>query len=419
MRDYTPLIHAGRRDALVNAERMPRRGPAVDPAAEAARAFRERFGVPARWLVVAPGRVNLIGEHTDYNDGFVLPMAIGRSVAMAASPADASRPRIRIHSSAMGAGVEIDLERIACETGAAWSNYVRGVVAGFQSKGATVGSMDVMVESDLPLGGGLSSSAALEVATATLLEAATGRVLDPIEKALLCQRAEHDYAGVPCGLMDQLASVLGDERGALLVDCRTQASRLVRMNGAAAVLVCDTGVRHALAEGEYARRRAECERAARALHVKSLRDATIDGLRDAEMDPVARRRARHVVSENARTLAAAKFLEEGDFDGAGRLFYESHASLRDDYEVSCAELDCLVDAARDLGAADGVFGSRMTGGGFGGSTVSLVRADSVDAVMGELGRRYAARTGRVLDAFVTRPARGARRLHLDAAGDFG
>jgi galactokinase len=361
--------------------------------------------------------VNLIGEHTDYNDGFVLPMAIGRSVAMAASPADTPRPRIRIHSSAMRGLVEIDLERVTRETGGAWSNYVRGVVAGFQSKGANVGSMDVLVESDLPLGGGLSSSAALEVAMATLLEAATGLVLDPIEKARLCQRAEHDYAGVPCGLMDQLASVLGDEGGALLVDCRTHASRVVPINGAAAVVVCDTGVRHALAEGEYARRRAECERAARALRIASLRDATLAGVLEAELDPVARRRARHVVSENARTLAAAKFLEEGDFNAAGALFYESHASLRDDYEVSCAELDGLVDLARDLGATAGVFGSRMTGGGFGGSTIVLVRADSVDAVMGELAHRYAACTGRVLDAFVTRPARGARRLRLDAAGD--
>jgi galactokinase len=398
---------------------MSPRPAAEAVAVEAVRAFAARFGRGAQWLVVAPGRVNLIGEHTDYNEGFVLPMAIERCVAIAAGPVDATEPRMRVVSAAVGGSVDIRLDFAQKDARGAWSNYVRGVVAGFGAWAKSIPSIDALIASDLPLGGGLSSSAALEVATATLLEVATGRDLPAAHKVDLCRRAEHEYAGVPCGLMDQLACVLGDPHGPLLIDCRSGATRAVPMAPDLAVVVCNTGVRHALVDGEYARRRAECERAARALGVASLRDATIESVNaaDGRLDPVARRRARHVVTENARTLAAVFALERGDFIALGRLFGESHRSLRDDFEVSCAELDILVDAAGDLPADWGVYGARMTGGGFGGCTVTLVRSDRVSVVLDELRRRFARVTGRVPDAFVTRPARGARRLDIGSLAD--
>jgi galactokinase len=391
------------------------RPPVEAVAVEAGRAFAARFGRRPRWLVVAPGRVNLIGEHTDYNDGFVLPMAIERCVAIAAGPVDAVEPRMRVHSMAVGQSVDIRFDSADKEARGAWSNYVRGVVAGFRAQGQAIPSMDALVASNLTLGGGLSSSAALEVATAMVLEAATGQELTARERVDLCQRAEHEYAGVPCGLMDQLACVYGDRRGPLLIDCRSRSTRTVPMAADVGVVICNTGVRHALGDGEYARRRAECERAARVLGVASLRDATVDMVTAAggELDPDCRKRARHVVTENARTLAAASALERGDFAAVGRLFGESHQSLRDDFEVSCAELDILVDEARELGQGSGVYGARMTGGGFGGCTVTLVRSEQVTSVVDELKRRYARRTGRVPETFATRPARGARRLDID------
>jgi galactokinase len=400
-------------------EPTPRLAPAEAVAVDAGRAFVARFGRRPRWLVVAPGRVNLIGEHTDYNDGFVLPMAIDRCVAIAAGPVDAAEPRMRVYSSAVAGSVDIAFDSAPKDPRGAWSNYVRGVVAGFRARGQSLPSMDALIASDLTLGGGLSSSAALEVATATLLEAVTGIELAGIEKVELCQRAEHEYAGVPCGLMDQMASVFGDRRGPLLIDCRSGATRVVPMGAEAAVVICNTGVRHALGDGEYARRRAECERAARALGVSTLRDATIDSVNAAgeRLDPVARRRARHVVTENDRTLAAAAALERGDFGAVGRLFGESHRSLRDDFEVSCAELDILVAAAEEIGDNGGVYGARMTGGGFGGCTVTLVRAERVSGVIDELKRRYARQTGRVPETFVTRPAPGARRVDVDSLPD--
>ncbi len=382
----------------------------------AEKSFVGRFGRLPQWLVAAPGRVNLIGEHTDYNEGFVLPMAIDRGVTIAAGPVDAAPPRMRVYSAAVGGSVDIALDSVHKDAPGAWSNYVRGVVAGFRDRGQSIPSMDALVLSNLTLGGGLSSSAALEVATATLLEAATGIELAAIDKVELCQRAEHEYAGVPCGLMDQLASVFGDRRGPLFIDCRSGATRVVPMGAEVAVVISNTGVRHALGDGEYARRRAECERAARALGVSALRDATIDMVNAAgdRLDPIARRRARHVVTENERTLAAAAALERGDFTAVGRLFGESHRSLRDDFEVSCQELDILVAAAGDLGDDGGVYGARMTGGGFGGCTVTLVRADRVTGVIEELKRRYAEQTGRVPETFVTRPAPGARRVDVDS-----
>jgi galactokinase len=231
-------------------------------------------------------------------------------------------------------------------------------------------------------------------------------------KARIARQAEHEFAGVPCGLMDQLASALGDEAGALLIDCRSEAVRVIPFaDPGVTVLICNTGVKHALADGEYARRRAECAEAARQLGVPSLRDATPAMVDDARRisDSIVRRRARHVTTENVRTLAAAMHLEARELVEFGELMYESHRSLRDDFEVSSVELDALVDIAREIGLAGGVLGARLTGGGFGGCTVTLVRSANVDAVIETIGREYRRRIGHAPTLFVSRPA---RRAHM-------
>jgi galactokinase len=381
----------------------------------AVRLFDERYGGSPRWLAVAPGRVNLIGEHTDYNAGYVLPLAIDRHVVIAGAPASppARDGRIRAYSAALDGSVDI-VPGLAMAPGEpAWANYLRGVVCGFARAGIVPPALDAAIVSEVPLGGGLSSSAALEVATASLVEAAAGRALDPREKARLCRQAEHDFAGVPCGLMDQLAAVFGDESGALLIDCQSEELRVVPFaDPGVSLLVCNTNVQHELSDGVYLRRRNECIEGGRALGVSSLRDATPDMVAAATgiLDPVVHRRARHVTTENARTLAAAAHLEARRFAAVGALMFESHASLRDDFEVSSPELDALVDIARDIGEAGGVFGARMTGGGFGGCTVTLVRSDRVRAVAEALDAGYRRRTGRVPTWFVSRPARGAHMV---------
>ena len=380
----------------------------------ATEAFLKRYGTAPRWLALAPGRVNLIGEHTDFNGGYVLPMAIDRRVVIAGGPGRANGGRrLRAYSGALDIAVEIPLDVPPAPGEPSWANYIRGVVAGFERRGIDVPAMDLAIVSDVPLGGGLSSSAALEVATATLLESAVGIALDPREKARLCREAEHEFAGVPCGLMDQLASVLGDRAGALLIDCQYETARVVPFaDPAVSVLICNTNVKHALADSAYTRRRNECAEAARLLGVATLRDATPAMLEAAHdsLDPLVRRRARHVITENARTLAAAAHLEASEMAKVGELMYASHASLRDDFEVSCPELDALVEAASEIGLAGGVFGSRMTGGGFGGCTVTLVRSERVDAVARTIGAEYQRRVGRAATHFVSHPADGAHAI---------
>jgi galactokinase len=379
----------------------------------AASEFTARFGRPPRWVVAAPGRVNIIGEHTDYSGGLVLPMAIDRYTVIAAAPAAADAGlRLRLWSAAVDQSVDIPLAGTPAPGEPGWANYARGVVAGFGARGLLTPDLglDALVISDVPLGGGLSSSAALEVATATLLEAALGKPLDPTEKARLCRQAEHDYARVPCGIMDQLISVLGDEAGALLIDCRTQETRLVPFaDPSVSLLIANSNVRHALGDGAYAARMSSCVDAARVLGVAELGQATaaMVAAAEAKLGPLLYRRARHVVTENARTGAAAEALAAGDWRRAGALMYESHQSLRDDYEVSAPELDTLVDLARDIGVAGGVYGARMTGGGFGGCTVTLAATDRVAEIGDRLAREYQARHGRPLTWFVSRPARGA------------
>jgi galactokinase len=389
-----------------------------NPRSRATAAFLSAFGREPAWGASAPGRVNLIGEHTDYNEGFVLPIAIDRVCVAVGGPASVGG-RTRIVASDIGQEVEVDLSR-AVEVGegagmvahGSWASYVAGVAAQFQRLGARdLPNLDIAIASSVPLGGGLSSSAAVEVAVATLLEQATGLVLGPRDKALLCQRAEHEFAGVPCGIMDQFVSVMGREGHALLIDCRSQQATPIPMPPPeqARVVVINSNVRHALAGGEYAARRMACESAAAVLGVTALRDADlarIEGARDRLSD-VEFRRARHVVTENARTLEAVKALRAGDLARMGRLMRESHESLRVDYEVSCAELDTLVELGSEV---PGVFGARMTGGGFGGCVVMLVKASDAENLIAGVLPAYARRSGRQGAAFITLPGPGTRPL---------
>ena len=371
--------------------------------------FGARFGRPPAWAAAAPGRVNLIGEHTDYNDGFVMPIAIDRVCVAAAAPA--AEPGLsRIVAMDVDEQATVDLRRALRPDGVArgsWSAYVQGVIAGMAPEGTA--NLDMLVASSVPLGGGLSSSASLEVAVATLMERVTGRTLEPAAKALVCQRAEHEYAGVPCGIMDPFASVMGREGHSLLLDCRSRRVEYLPLPTPDEVLVvvANTNVRHALASGEYAARHATCRSAAAKLGVASLRDASGWGVEAnrGRMTDDELRCARHVVLENGRTLSAGQSLRRGAIDEFGRLMSESHRSLRDDYRVSCPELDTLVELAW---AQAGVLGARMTGGGFGGCIVALVEPGAVERVSGALRDEYRARHGRECTVFVTRASAGAR-----------
>ncbi len=378
-------------------------------AAHIAAEFQKHYGRAPRWIVAAPGRVNVIGEHTDYNDGFVLPMAIERYAIMAADAA-AAPGKISIYDTHFKENTTVDVSAPVTKGQPKWSNYIRGVLAGFQNRGVTIPALDVAFMSTVPLGGGLSSSAALEVATATLLEAITGQKFDPVEKALLCQKAEHDFAGVPCGIMDQFISVMGKESNLLLLDCRTRKTELVPMTDlTVAVLIINTNVKHELGSGEYAKRRAECEQATKILGVASLRDATADQLEKAKgrMSEVVYRRARHVIGEIERTVHAAEGIRQSNWPTIGQLMFASHYSLRYDYEVSCKELDVVVKITEDIGSKRGVYGCRMTGGGFGGCCVALVKTDTVDAITKKITADYKARTGIEAAIFASRPAAGA------------
>src|SRR5471030_841845 len=377
-------------------------------AAHIAAEFQNKYGRPPRWIVAAPGRVNVIGEHTDYNGGFVLPMAIERYAIMAADLSSSSS--FSIYDAQFAETATIDISAPVTKGSPKWSNYIRGVIAGFQNRGVKVPALDVAMISTVPLGGGLSSSAALEVCTATLIEAATGRAIDPVEKALLAQTAEHEFAGVPCGIMDQFISVMGREGRLLLLDCRSRRTELVPMDDpSVALLIVNTNVKHELSGGEYAARRAGCEAAAKILGVASLRDATVEMLeRDkGKMDEAVYRRARHVIGEIARTVQAARDIRASGWIAAGELMYASHASLRDDYEVSCKELDAVVEIAGKIGVKGGIYGCRMTGGGFGGCAVALVKTENVEAITKQIADGYKKKTGIDATIFVSRPAAGA------------
>jgi galactokinase len=296
-----------------------------------------------------------------------------------------------------------------------WTNYPKGVLAGFLESGLRPPGFDAVIHSDVPIGAGLSSSAALETAMASLLEAITGVTLDPVDKILLCQKAEHVFAGVPCGIMDQFISALGRSGQVMLLDCRSkEPTWLPWADPAVAVLIINTNVKHELSSSGYADRRRSCETAARLMGVPSLREATMTKLREvaSSLDEMSVRCARHVIGEIERTTRAAEWIRLGEWVDFGRLMGESHVSLRDDYAVSCFELDSAVEIAQGIGRAGGVFGCRMTGGGFGGCAVALIETSSQDAIVREIAAAYLERTRIEASLFVSRPAEGANVVAL-------
>ena len=382
--------------------------------------FAQAFGSGAHpSIAVAPGRVNLIGEHTDYNDGFVLPMAIDRHVAIAFAP---RRDRVlRACASEFGETRELSLDALERRTATqpdkrsargGWFGYVAGVAWSMLGAGHTLGGADLAIASEVPVGAGLSSSAALEIAVARALGAVVDLAWDPRHAARLAQQAEHEFAGVACGIMDQLSIAMAREGCALLIDCRALETRDVPIPGTARILVFDSGVRRELASSAYNDRRASCQRVVTALQrrhswVRALRDVDDALLAEAaaSLDPADVRRASHVIAENRRPAALADAFAAGNLERAGRLMMHSHASLRDLYEVSSPELDALVDLAI---VQPGCTGARLTGAGFGGCVVALVEAGSVERVMSSVETGYQQQTGRSTTAFVCLPSAGAR-----------
>ena len=380
--------------------------------------FESKFKRQARWIAAAPGRVNLMGEHTDYNGGFVFPMAIERSTVLAADEregATGGNVEITIYSENLGDTQTLKIFDNTIEKTGDWADYIAGIFVGFLNLGIQFKSIDIALASDVPIGSGLSSSAALEVSVATLLEAVTGKKLSPIEKVLLCQKAEYEFPGVPCGIMDQFASVNGKKNHLLLLDCNSQQAEAVPFTSDEySILIINSNVKHSLTSGEYSKRRAECEIATEILNVDTLRQASMVQLEESasRMDPIIFRRARHVIGEIERTQQAALAMKAGDWATVGELMLASHNSLRDDYEVSCKELDVLVELMMELGGSEGVVGTRMTGGGFGGCTVSVVPIRKVDDLIAGVSQRYIEKIGIEPNIFTTRPAEGAQMIKL-------
>lgn len=377
-------------------------------------AHRQTFGQPPAIVAQAPGRINLIGEHTDYNDGFVLPAAIDRDVVIVATPRPDRQLRLQsLNSPGLG---ELDLDEL--EASGAWHDYVAGVASVLGKQGYPIFGMDMTLAGTVPAGAGLSSSAALEVAAALTFALASNLSITEEEIALLCQRAENDFVGAKVGVMDQFISVFGRPEHAIHLDCRSLATSAIPLNlreHGLAFVVCDSGVKHSNAGGEYNRRRQECAAAVGVLRaqfpeIANLRDVTPAMLRAAEGRFGAEggtllRRARHVVTEDARVEQVVHALRRDDFAAVGAAIYASHASLRDDYEVSVPEIDTLVELAREV---PGVLGSRLMGGGFGGSTLTLLRREAVATFTDTVARGYRARTGGEATIYPVEIVGGAR-----------
>ena len=379
-----------------------------------AREFIKCFGSQPR-IFSAPGRVNLIGEHTDYNEGFVLPMAIDRRTYVAI--ASRNDRVVRAKSLVLKDDDEFDLDDRSWGAESKWIRYVAGVAWTLIDRGLNLAGADLLIDSDLPIGGGLSSSAALEVATGKALTSIADVTIDNVALAQAAQLAETVFAGAKVGIMDQLTAVLGRKEHALLIDCRSLEVRPISLgNLKATMVVCNTNVKHDLASSAYNERRAECEEGVQRLqhklpHIRSLRDVTLDEFLKYEIqlpEPV-RRRCRHVVTENDRTLKAADALASGELETLGLLMKASHESLRDDYEVSSPELNAMVEIAW---RHESVFGARMTGGGFGGCTINVVRPDGVEDFTRVVRNEYQAPTGIEADISVVKGDEGAREEDL-------
>ena len=364
---------------------------------KAARAFEEEFGETPELVASAPGRVNLIGEHTDYNGGFVLPCAVDHRIAAAVGPARGGEGALF--------STDFDEARTLVERAdGSWADYPRGVAWAMRRNGAEVPTFRVAFAGDVPLGSGLSSSAAIEAATALALDALFGLDISKKDLSILCQKAENDFVGVPTGIMDQYASLLCAAGSALLIDCRSLEAEIVPLDlkeAGLSLLVCDTRVERGLADTGYEDRRKTCESAARALGVRELRDAEEEDLNRLEGDEL--RRARHIVRENTRVLEAVRALRESDFSAFGRLMYDSHLSMRDDFEISTPELDAFVETARE----DGALGARLTGAGFGGCAIALVAEAEADTLVRDTRRRFEEEDYKEPTFYRFQPAAGA------------
>lgn len=368
--------------------------------------FRERFPHGPGLLVRAPGRVNLIGEHTDYNDGFVLPLAIDRAVWIAWQPVEARQ--VQLYSLNFEERAVFDLEPLQ-HGGPGWIEYVRGIAWALQQQGYPLAGWQGVIGGDVPRGAGLSSSAAVELAAARVFAAAAEITWEPRLMAALAQKAENQWVGVNCGIMDQMISASGQAGQALLIDCRSLETRTAPLPEDAQVVILDTATRRGLVESAYNERRRQCEAAAEYFGVPALRDVSMEDFekRSGDLETVVRRRARHVISENQRTLAAVAAMERGDPARLGELMNLSHASLRDDFEVSRWELDLIVDLAQ---RQPGCYGARMTGAGFGGCAVALVQRQVVVPFVEQVARAYRQSAGLEPALYVCQATDGARLL---------
>ncbi|MBN2334871.1 galactokinase [Candidatus Bathyarchaeota archaeon] len=350
----------------------------------------------------APGRVNLIGEHTDYNDGYVLPTPIDRRIWVAASPR--RDEKVRVHAADFDESTEFSLRGIRRDPRHGWVNYVQGVAKALMDEGYSLGGTDMVVKGDVPLGAGLSSSAALLMSTMRVFQGLNSIEIDPVEAAYLGRKAENEFVGVQCGVMDQFVAGLGEHGKALFIDCRTNEHRLIPLRDEYRVVIVNTMKNRELTDSAYNERRAQCEEAVRIIsaghpEVEALRDVSPEMLIESwgMLPETIQSRARHVVTENQRVLEAAEYLARGDAEGFGDLMYDSHESLRYDYEVSCRELDALVGATMDM---DEVVGARMTGAGFGGCTVNLVEAGYVGEFAETIKKRYLRSTAKRAEVYL-------------------
>lgn len=387
----------------------------IEKARNLAERFRSQFGTESR-VYAAPGRVNLIGDHTDYNHGYVMPAAIDFDCWVAAWKR--SDHKLVVRSENFQGTHEVGLSHDAVRRSQSWHDYPVGVALQLEACGYQLQGGNLLIHSDVPIGAGLSSSAAIEVATAYALMDLSGHTINPIEMARICQKAENEFVGARCGIMDQFVSLHGRAGHALMLDCRSLDYEFISIPRSVTLVICNTMVKHAVASGEYNKRRAECEEAVRRLsavlpNLKALRDLNreeLDRHRSALTETLWRR-ACHVVSENARVLNAAATLRSGDFAGFGKTLAESHKSLRDFYEVSCPELDLMVELAS---RQKGIYGARMTGGGFGGCTINLVDTTHADTFRREISDAYEESTGLYPQTYACSAAGGAGPIDLTA-----